>query len=363
MNHGQAIKLGTHSPYPHRDVVLRFVDSQAREHFRESVGFVMVVKIGRANRDKLELVSIEDAQWFVAVIQARQLHSHADVYGELSKSLRTQSNERQVYAHPPFLFNSVIDEIMRRTLESLQNAGVHMVSDENLVDPEYAHDFIAVFKEENYPLETQPRLCFAFSEDLLLRVTRRYCLLVTLTTHYVCTVAANKQKHNSARGLCMFQTFAWQTDGMYGYEGPSLIVELGYYVYLIRGTNSYSPVSELGIGKPYVEPTGHLTRNDYGAKMKAWVHTVTRKCIFLIWSMKYPGFINVDDLRTPDTIKIMHTSTHLKSSRPFIYLVSHKRLFPSAMQRHRDHCISFSTRSTSGRIRMNTIASSTLMLS
>ena len=63
------------------------------------------------------------------------------VYGELSKSFRTQSGVRQGCPLSPFLFNFVVDEIMRRTLEVFRIA-----SDENLVDLEYADDIVLVFE-------------------------------------------------------------------------------------------------------------------------------------------------------------------------------------------------------------------------
>ncbi|KER23336.1 hypothetical protein T265_08748 [Opisthorchis viverrini] len=45
-------------------------------------------------------------------------------------------------------FKFVIDEIMRRTLEGLQNPGVQTACEENFVDLEYADDIILMFKEE-----------------------------------------------------------------------------------------------------------------------------------------------------------------------------------------------------------------------
>ncbi|KER29596.1 hypothetical protein T265_03797 [Opisthorchis viverrini] len=48
----------------------------------------------------------------------------------------------------PFLFNFVIDEIMRRTLEGLRNHGVQIACEENLVDLEYADDIVLMFEEE-----------------------------------------------------------------------------------------------------------------------------------------------------------------------------------------------------------------------
>ncbi|KER27476.1 hypothetical protein T265_13796, partial [Opisthorchis viverrini] len=70
------------------------------------------------------------------------------VYGELSKSFRTQSGVRQGCPLPPFLFNFVIDEIMRRTLEGLQNPGVQVACKEDLVDLEYADDIVFIFEED-----------------------------------------------------------------------------------------------------------------------------------------------------------------------------------------------------------------------
>ena len=77
-------------------------------------------------------------QKFVHII--RSLYSHTSgrvrVYGELSKSFPTKSGVRQGCPLSPFLFNFVIDEIMRRTLEGLQNPGVQAVAGESLVDLE-----------------------------------------------------------------------------------------------------------------------------------------------------------------------------------------------------------------------------------
>ncbi|KER20643.1 hypothetical protein T265_15265, partial [Opisthorchis viverrini] len=77
-----------------------------------------------------------------------QTSGRVRVYGELSKSFRTQSGVRQGCPLSPFLFNFVIDEIMRRTLEGLQNPGVQIASEENLVDLEYADDIVLVFEEQ-----------------------------------------------------------------------------------------------------------------------------------------------------------------------------------------------------------------------
>ncbi|GAA52519.1 E3 ubiquitin-protein ligase HECTD1, partial [Clonorchis sinensis] len=51
-----------------------------------------------------------------------------------------------IYAQ--FTFNLVIDELMRRTLEGLQNPGVQIACDENLVNLEYADNIVLIFEEE-----------------------------------------------------------------------------------------------------------------------------------------------------------------------------------------------------------------------
>ena len=69
------------------------------------------------------------------------------VYAELSKSFPTRSGVRQGCPLSPFLFNFVIDEIMRQTLKGLQNPGVHVRAGEKLVDLEYADDVVLLFED------------------------------------------------------------------------------------------------------------------------------------------------------------------------------------------------------------------------
>ena len=69
------------------------------------------------------------------------------MYGELSKSFLTRSGVRQGCPLSPFLFNFVIDEIMRQTLEGLQNPGVRVMAGEKLVDLEYADDIVLLFED------------------------------------------------------------------------------------------------------------------------------------------------------------------------------------------------------------------------
>ncbi|GAA53681.1 zinc finger protein 341 [Clonorchis sinensis] len=66
----------------------------------------------------------------------------------VSKGLLTQSGVRRGCPLSPFLFNFVIDEFMRRTLEGLQNPGIQIACDENLVNLEYADDIVLVLEEE-----------------------------------------------------------------------------------------------------------------------------------------------------------------------------------------------------------------------
>ncbi|KAG5445924.1 hypothetical protein CSKR_111964 [Clonorchis sinensis] len=70
------------------------------------------------------------------------------VYGELYGRFRTQSVVRQGCPLSPLLFNFLTDEIMRQTLQGLQNPGVQIASDENLVVMEYADDIVLIFEKE-----------------------------------------------------------------------------------------------------------------------------------------------------------------------------------------------------------------------
>jgi hypothetical protein len=89
-------------------------------------------------------------QRFVNIIGSlySQTKGRVRVYGELSKNFPTRSGVRQGCPLSPFLFNFIIDEIMTRTLEGLQNPGVRIVAGENLVDLEYADDIVLIFEKE-----------------------------------------------------------------------------------------------------------------------------------------------------------------------------------------------------------------------
>ena len=86
---------------------------------------------------------------FVKIIRSlySQTQGRVRVYGELSKSFPTRSGVRQGCPLSPFLFNFVIDEIMKRALDGLQNPGVRIMTGENLVDLEYADDIVLLFEE------------------------------------------------------------------------------------------------------------------------------------------------------------------------------------------------------------------------
>ena len=63
----------------------------------------------------------------------------ACVYGRLSQSFDTSSGVRQSRPTSPFLFNFVMDEVMRTALVEHKTVGVDLVMGERLCDLEYAH--------------------------------------------------------------------------------------------------------------------------------------------------------------------------------------------------------------------------------
>ena len=87
---------------------------------------------------------------FVNIIHSlySQTRGRVRVYGELSKSFLTTSGVRQGCPLSPFLFNIVMDVVMMRALQGLQNPGVHFFNGENIVDLEYADDIVLLFEDE-----------------------------------------------------------------------------------------------------------------------------------------------------------------------------------------------------------------------
>ena len=63
----------------------------------------------------------------------------------------------------PFLFNFVIDAVMKRTLEDLPNPGVQIIVGENLVDLDYADGIVLLFeKEAQMVLKRQSGIILSF---------------------------------------------------------------------------------------------------------------------------------------------------------------------------------------------------------
>ena len=66
-----------------------------------------------------------------------------EMSGELSKAF---PQVVFVKVAPLFLFNFIIDKIMKRTLDGLQNLSVRIMTGESLVDLEYICDIVLLYK-------------------------------------------------------------------------------------------------------------------------------------------------------------------------------------------------------------------------
>ena len=79
----------------------------------------------------------------------RALYAHTTekvrVYGQLCQSFDTSSGLRQGCSISPFLFNFVMDEVMRTALAEHETAGVDLVMGERLCNLEYADDVVCLF--------------------------------------------------------------------------------------------------------------------------------------------------------------------------------------------------------------------------
>ena len=97
---------------------------------------------------------------FVRIISSlyRSTTGRVRVYGELSKSFPTTSGVRQGCPLSPFLFNFIIDEILDHTIGGSNCSGVHLTTEENLVDLEYADDIVLLFEHQHEAQECLDRL-------------------------------------------------------------------------------------------------------------------------------------------------------------------------------------------------------------
>ncbi|GAA47993.1 hypothetical protein CLF_101056 [Clonorchis sinensis] len=126
-----------------------------------------------------------------------------------TNTLNTGYRCQQGCSVSPFLFNLVIDEIMRRTLEGLQNPGVQIACDEKLVDLEYAYDTILTFEEENTQVFLEELTKFTPSFDTIVceMVVTRSCAQrqdkpVCLVRRLIIIASAEDMQTSGDRPIC-----------------------------------------------------------------------------------------------------------------------------------------------------------------
>ena len=97
---------------------------------------------------------------FVRIISSlyRSTTGRVRVYGKLSKSFSITSGMRQGCPLSPFLFNFIIDEILDHTIGGSNCSGVHLTTEGNLVDLEYADDIVLLFEHQHEAQECLYRL-------------------------------------------------------------------------------------------------------------------------------------------------------------------------------------------------------------
>ncbi|KER29204.1 hypothetical protein T265_13425, partial [Opisthorchis viverrini] len=181
LSHRAEVSLLDWIPADSRLCAVRLATSVKESHKRK----VDVLEQRHMSRRPTMLVFLDLESAFDSVDRSvlNRTSGRVRVYVELSKSFRTQSGVHQRCSLSPFLFNFVIDEIMRRTLDGLQNPGVEIVCDEYLVVLEYADDIVLMFEEEEKAqvfLDELTKVIPSFVNlcQLLKLKPSHYCLMV-----------------------------------------------------------------------------------------------------------------------------------------------------------------------------------------
>ena len=92
---------------------------------------------------------------YISVLRAiySQTSGRVRVYGKLSSSFGISSGVRKGCPISPFLFNSVIDDVLHKALSGLQDCGVELLPGSRVSDLEYADD-VALLGDSTQALQS-----------------------------------------------------------------------------------------------------------------------------------------------------------------------------------------------------------------
>ena len=128
---------------------------QHRHTYREAT--IMVFLDLKAAFDSVSRNALWECLWrngvpskYISLLKALYINSESRVrvYGKMSTPFITSSGVRQGCPISPFLFNFVIDDILKEALKDINNMGVDLLPGPNITDIEYADDIVLLGQSE-----------------------------------------------------------------------------------------------------------------------------------------------------------------------------------------------------------------------
>ncbi|KER22412.1 hypothetical protein T265_09491 [Opisthorchis viverrini] len=158
LSHGAEVSLLDWIPVDNRLCAVRLATSVKESHKRQVDRCLFIVSAYAPTDYSSDAIKDRFYDGLNALLRRTKSSDIAVVPGDMNAQLgRPSVSETQLGGRhgldsgcilSPFLFNCVIDQILKRTVEGLQNNGVEIAANEDLVDLEYTNDIVLVFEEE-----------------------------------------------------------------------------------------------------------------------------------------------------------------------------------------------------------------------